>query len=214
MEKIRLLLLDDHALFRESLSRVLDAEPDFEIVGSCGSLEEALEVVRTDKPDLVLLDFDLGEQRGSEFLAHARKAGFEGRILLVTAGVSDADTVQLLAQEVSGIFLKHSSPAQLVQIVRRVMAGETWLDPRALKALIKAASQSAQPERSDSRFTQRERRVLRGVFEGLANKEIADHLRISEASVKASLQQLFRKTGVRTRSQLMRIALEEHAGEW
>jgi len=87
------------------------------------------------------------------------------------------------------------------------MAGEMWLDGNSARLLVPAATPP--PE-----FTEREREVLRGVFEGLSNKEIAARLSISESTVKAGLQQLFQKTGVRTRSQLVRIALEQYAGQW
>ena len=93
------------------------------------------------------------------------------------------------------------------------MAGETWLDANAIQGLVRALKH---PEGSgDAKsFTERESQVLQGVFEGLSNKEIGARLTISESSVKAALQQLFQKTGVRTRSQLVRIALEENSGRW
>jgi DNA-binding NarL/FixJ family response regulator len=101
----------------------------------------------------------------------------------------------------------------LIQAIHKVMAGETWLDENAIQALVRA---SKHPERADQTkpFTERESQVLQGVFEGLSNKEIGARLDLSESSVKAALQQLFQKTGVRTRSQLVRIALEEHNARW
>ena len=91
------------------------------------------------------------------------------------------------------------------------MAGKLWVENELLQEL--AGGKSPAAESKGSRFTERERLVLTGVFEGLANKEIADRLHVSESSVKATLQQLFSKTGVRTRSQLVRIALEQHKNE-
>jgi len=96
----------------------------------------------------------------------------------------------------------------LAQAIRKVMAGEAWLDRGAIHALVQAATHPDRPERYQP-FTLRENQVLQGVFEGLTNKEIGARLDISESSVKSALQQLFQKTGVRTRSQLVRIALEE-----
>jgi DNA-binding NarL/FixJ family response regulator len=211
--RLRLLLVDDHTLFRESLSRLLESEPDFEMVGHCAAIEDAIGFLREHPIDLVLLDFDLGEGSASDFLSRARALGLATRVLMVTAGMSDSDSAQLLSQGVSGIFLKHSSPALLAQAIRKVAAGETWIEPGVLSAVAELASQ---PERRarNRHFTEREREVLRGVFEGLSNKEIGVRLSISESSVKAALQQLFQKTGVRTRSQLVRVALEQHGGEW
>jgi len=213
MDKIRILLLDDHSLFREGLSRLLEGEPDLEMVACCASVGEATDVIRQKPIDLVLLDYDLGKERGFEFITQARQWGFQGRFLMVTAGMSDAESVQALDLGVSGIFPKHSSPVVLTQAIRKVMAGETWLDENAIQSLVRV---SIHPPGADQTtpFTERETQVLHGVFEGLSNKEIGSRLNISESSVKAALQQLFQKTGVRTRSQLVRIALEEHSARW
>jgi DNA-binding NarL/FixJ family response regulator len=209
MDRVRILLLDDHALFREGLSRLIESEPDFDMAACCASVREAVDIFRQKPIDLVLLDFDLGKEDGFEFFASARQSGFHGRVLMVTAGMTGAESVRALGLGVSGIFLKHSSPVLLAQAIRKVMAGETWLDQGSMQALVEAAKRP-ETTRPGRPFTERESQVLQGVFEGLTNKEIGARLGISESSVKAALQQLFQKTGVRTRSQLVRIALEEH----
>lgn len=207
--------MDDHGLFRDSLSRLLQTEDGFRMVGSCGTVGEALLVIASERPDIILLDYDLGEEQGSVALDQIRKSGFKGRVLMVTAGMSDAATVRVLESGSEGIFLKHSSPAQLVEAIRRLVAGEPWLDPRAMRSLIAGATGKSEEQRSGPQvLTPRERSVLQGVFEGLTNKEIAVRLQVSEGSIKAVMQQLFDKTGVRTRSQLVRIALEKRAEEW
>jgi two-component system, NarL family, nitrate/nitrite response regulator NarL len=213
MPKIRILLLDDHTLFRDGLSRLLDSEPDFEITANCSSVPEALEIVRRQPIDIVLLDYDLGEETGSDFLVRAREAGYSGRLLMLTAGMSGADSVEVVRSGVSGIFLKHNSPTLLCEAIHKVMSGEAWLDKRQMQILAQAAAPVEQ-QPAQRPLTDREREVLRGVFEGSGNKEIAAKLGVSESSVKASLQHLFHKTGVRTRSQLVRIALERYAGQW
>lgn len=213
-QEIRILLVDDHSLFRESLSRLLQAEPDFRIAGSCGTIAESMAVLESDKVDVVLLDFDLGEEVGSVFLEEARKRGFEGRILMVTAGMSDVGTLRALESGAAGIFLKHSPPGQLLEAIHKVVKGETWLDSKAVRSLVAGASGRSDEERTTQPLTERERAVLKGVFEGYTNKEIALQLHISEGSVKAVMQQLFDKTGVRTRSQLVRIALERQTEDW
>src|ERR1017187_1707068 len=108
MERIRLLLLDDHVLFRESLSRLLESEPDFEMSGHCGTSSEALELLRRAAVDVILLDFDRGEDPGSQFISAARRAGYKGRILMVTAGMSAMESSYALQMGASGIFLKRS----------------------------------------------------------------------------------------------------------
>jgi len=213
-QEIRILLVDDHSLFRDSLSRLLQTEPGFRIVGSCASVSETLVIAASERPDIILLDYDLGEEQGTAALDEIRKSGYQGRILMVTAGMSDTVTVRVLESGSEGIFLKHSSPAQLVEAIRKLVAGEPWLDPRAMRSLIAGATGKSDEQRASQALTQRERFVLQGIFEGLTNKEIAGQLQISEGSVKAVLQQLFDKTGVRTRAQLVRIALERRAQDW
>jgi DNA-binding NarL/FixJ family response regulator len=110
--EIRLLLLDDHTLFRVSLSQLLATEPDLMMVAHCATSEEALASLRLHEIDLVLLDYDLGDENGLQFIRKAREAGYAGRIFIVTAGMSDAESVRALGLGVCGIFLKHSSPAQ------------------------------------------------------------------------------------------------------
>lgn len=205
--------MDDHTLFREALNRWLESEPDLEMAAHCASASKAIEILRQKSIDIVLLDHDLGKENGFQVLREARRIGFTGRVLMVTAGMTDVESVNALRLGVGGIFLKHSSPTVLAQAIRKVMGGETWLDSASLQAVIEAAK-NPQAAADNRPFTQRESQVLRGVFEGLSNKEIGARLNISESSVKAALQQLFQKTGVRTRSQLVRIVLEEYGGEW
>lgn len=211
---IRILLIDDHSLFRESLARLLQTEPDFQIAGSCASAAAALAVPDLATFDLALLDYDLGEEDGTRFLVHGPERGFAGRVLLVTAGMNDAAIFRALHSGSSGVFLKHSPPGRLVEAIRKVMQGEMWLDSRIARSMIAAASSVSDPRAAPRELSPRERAVLKGVFEGLTNKEIGAQLAISESSVKAVLQQLFDKTGVRTRSQLVRIALEKHSEDW
>jgi len=208
---IRILLVDDHALFRESLGRLLAAEADFELVGHCDSVEGALQMIAQCVVDVVLLDFDLGQRDGGDFVSAAVEHDFTGKILLVTAGLKDHDAADLIRRGISGIFMKHSSPSLLVTAIRDVMAGKTWFDQPLLQ---KAIATHALPDSPATRFTDRERQVLHYVLEGLANKEIASKLDVSESSVKSTLQQLFNKAGVRTRGQLVRVALEQYRHEF
>ena len=211
MDRTRLLLVDDHILFREGLSRLLASEPDFEIVGSCGTAAEALEVLKQTSVDIVLLDFDLGEEHASQLISSARRQGFDGKILMVTAGMSANESSVAIQLGASGIFLKQNSPATLTKAIRMIVSGEAWVDEKVMRLLATAVDES-DDQSSAKILTTREQQVLRGVFEGLTNKEIASQLAVTESAVKATLQQLFHKTGVRTRSQLVRIALERSLG--
>jgi len=214
MGAIRLLVVDDHSLFREGLVRLLSAEPGFQVVGSCGHLKEAQEALERSPVDLVLLDFDLETEQGSRFLEEMKRRPRRPKVLMVTAGMSSAGMMTVMETGASGIFLKHNPPSQLVDAIRRVMDGEMWLDPRAVKPILQGAAQSVEHKKLESILSEREKMVLRGVLEGASNKTIAAMLNLSESSVKAVLQQLFLKTGVRSRSQLVRIALERHSQDW
>jgi two-component system, NarL family, nitrate/nitrite response regulator NarL len=208
-QTIHILLLDDHSLFRESVSRLLSVEPGFDVAAHCGTIEEALQILHRKSIDLVLLDFDLGGRDGKEFVRLAREQGFHGKVLLVTAGVDAGSASELIRSGVSGVFHKHDSAALLAQGIRDVMAGKVWLDQEQLQTALQTEV-TAQPASGTKQFTEREQKVLSFVFEGLANKEIAARIGVSEGSVKSTLQQLFSKTGVRTRSQLVRIVLEHY----
>ncbi len=211
-QTIEILLVDDHALFRESVARLLGTEPGFEVVAHCGSIEEALAILRQRHIDIVLLDFDLGQRDGTQFMRLAKGQGFEGKVLVVTAGLEEREAAELIRNGISGIFMKHNSAVLLAQGIRDVMAGKVWFDQELLRAAMDGSARPL-PEPQSEQFTQRERQVLSYVFEGLANKEIAARIGVSESSVKATLQQLFSKTGVRTRSQLVRIALEQYKNQ-
>jgi len=207
MEPIRLLLLDDHILFREGLSRLLASEPDFRMVGHCGTSAEALTLLRRQPVDVVLLDFDLGEDHGSQFISSSRQAGYAGRFLMITAGMTATESSIALQLGASGVFLKHNSPVMLARAIRMVAGGEMWVDQRVIQLMADGVHQR-EDQGVRRLLTEREQQVLRGIFEGLTNKEIAAQIGVSEGAVKATLQQLFQKTRVRTRSQLVRIALE------
>jgi two-component system, NarL family, nitrate/nitrite response regulator NarL len=206
-QTIQILLVDDHTLFREGVARLLGTELAFKVV-ACGSIKEALAVLRQRQIDIVLLDFDLGQREGTGFVRLAKEQGFGGKILVVTAGVEEREAAELIRCGISGIFMKHNSAALLAQGIRDVMAGKVWFDQEPLQATMRGSAPL--PESQSERFTQRERQVLSYVLEGLANKEIAARIGVSESSVKATLQQLFSKTGVHTRGQLVRIALEQY----
>lgn len=213
-KEIRLLIIDDHSLFREGLVRLLAAEPDFKIIGSCANLADAKAVLDREPPDVVLLDYDLETEQGSRFLEETRNQIEKPKVLMVTAGMNSSGMKTVLERGASGIFLKHSSPSQLAEAIRRIVDGEMWLDPRAVKPVVESVSTNAAEQASRSSLNSREKAVLKNVLEGASNKKIADALHLSESSVKAVLQQLFAKTGVRTRSQLVRLAIERHSHDW
>ncbi|MEQ1884994.1 MAG: response regulator transcription factor [Bryobacteraceae bacterium] len=205
-DRTRILLIDDHSLFREAIARLLGGEPDFILAGECSTVDEGLAIVAQEPVDIVLLDINLGLQQGGAFPALARTAGYTGKILVVTAGVSKVEAKRLRDRGCSGIVLKQERPQLLIERIRQAMS------PEGIPPEIPSGEHPI-PETSETgapRFTARERQVLRGVFAGQSNKEIAFAHGISEPLVKAVIQQLFEKTGVRTRVQLVRVAIEKY----
>src|ERR1700757_1076824 len=149
---IRALLVDDHALFRESVSRILASEGGLSIE-HCASIRDALLLLAQQRFDLVLLDHDLGSERASQFLPAARQAGFEGKVLVVTAWVSDTEARRLMRQGVAGIFLKEAPLADLTMGIRTVLDGATWLDP-SLSAM---REEQSDPQSGSPVFSERQR---------------------------------------------------------
>ncbi len=203
---IRLLLVDDHALFRDGLARLLAAAADFAVVDVVGTAAAALDLLRDREVDVVLLDYALDDETAHTVVQALRAAGFAGRILLVTAGLPDREAREMIAAGVAGIFHKQHAADELKRSIREVFEGKVLIDEHYLRQLVRDAAGDEAPA---VRFTDRERLILGYLMEGLANKEMAVQLHLSESAVKAALQVLFNKTGVRTRSQLVRVALEQ-----
>jgi two-component system nitrate/nitrite response regulator NarL len=204
---IRILIVDDHAMFREGIARMLEREPGMQVVGQTALASEALELAVSGDANLVLLDVDLGPERGMDFIAHARQRGYTGRILVVTAGISDREAVQLIQAGVGGIIHKNHSTDVLSGAIRQVGAGEPWLEKNYLGSLFRTVDRTR--ESKGPNLTGRDRTVMRFLLQGLTNREIAERLEISEGAVKASLRHVCQKLGVRTRSQLVKVTLEQ-----
>ncbi len=207
---INLLLLDDHQMFREGLALRFEREPDLKVVAQCASSAEALAQLHRDVT-MVVLDVDLGNERALEFVEAAKKTAFEGQIIVVTAGISGQEAVRLIQAGVAGILHKRHSGQVLCESIRKVAVGEACLEGAYLTSLIRSVDRTR--TRSGPKLTERDRALLRYILEGLTNRDIGTHLGISEGAVKASLGKLFEKANVRTRAQLVRVALEQYRDE-
>lgn len=212
-EVLRIVLVDDHTLFRESLRRLLEGEPGVEICGDFANAEDALAAVDSGLEfDAALVDYDLQGTilgNGLDLVRKMRAVRPDARILMVTAGMGSKDLMKAVTELNAGIFLKTEPTAELMMAIRRTARGERWISSRASLALLAAGSLPGAQERSTAEpMSMRESRVLRGVLEGQSNKEIGAQLNLTESSVKAVLQKLFERAGVRSRSQLVRYAIE------
>lgn len=135
-----ILLVDDHALFRDSVARFLDSESDIHVVGGCATIDEAREFLRQNVVDLVLLDFDLGQRDGIDFMRAAESIGYQGKVLLVTAGVEETSAANLVKRGIAGVFLKHDPPAVLVDAIRSVLSGKVWFEQDYLHKIVGCAT--------------------------------------------------------------------------
>lgn len=199
-ERIRLALLSDRVLLRESLAHRLGAEPGFDLVGESATQDQALEGI--GGVDVLVLDLNAAK----DFIPMARKAGYSGKFLVVAPDMDPAASAIVLRQGAAGIFLECGSSARLMQAIRLVASGEAWIDPEILRLL--AERYPHYQDRGLNDLSEREEMVLEGLVGGLSNRKIAEQIGISEGTIKATLQHLFNKAGVRTRSQLVRIALD------
>jgi DNA-binding NarL/FixJ family response regulator len=195
--RLRLLLLDDHLLFRESLARLLGGEQDFEVVGQFTGSSEALQALQEADADVVLVDLEIAK----EFVARYR-----GKSLVIARASEVMESAIALKRGASGVFLESDSSSRLLQAIRMVANGESWVDQRVIRLL--ADRFPSYEGRPLGTLTEGEKSVLDGVVDGLSNRKIGTNIGLSESRVKATLRQLFTKAGVRSRSQLVRIALE------
>ena len=213
--KIRILLVDDHTLFREGLRRLLDGEPGVIVCGDFESAEAALAGLgRGLDFDVALVDYELTvagghATNGLDLLRQIRALRPGAKVLFVTAGMNMADLVMALKDLNAGIFLKTEPIAELMLAIQRTAKDERWVSSGVALALVENQQAKVDQEKQrHERLTERENLVLRAVLEGLGNKEIGVRIGMTESSVKAVLQKLFEKTGVRSRSQLVRYAIE------
>jgi DNA-binding NarL/FixJ family response regulator len=170
-----------------------------------------LEALDRSPADVVLLDFDAVGGQAAEFISAAREAGYQGRFLVLASERHTTSLFMSLRAGASGVFRKHSSLDSLPRAIREVAAGEAWVDLELLQLL--AGPIAERESRNLQRLlTRREQEVLEGVLDGLTNKAIAARLGVSEGATKTILREIFRKAGVRRRSQLVRVALTDPAG--
>ena len=206
MNPISLYVLDDHALFREGLLRLLEHDASVRVAGSAGTITAALADLERLPVDVLILDYDLGDDTALTMVRALQARASATRVVLVTAGLPNHDALELIRLGIFGIFHKQQAPDELLRTIHGVAEGKVLIDQQYLQRLVEA---TVRPAAVRPNLTERDRQVLRLLLEGLSNKEIAAQLGVSEGAIKASLQQLFAKTGVRTRSHLVRVALEK-----
>lgn len=209
-QMIRVCIIDDHLLVAHGLTVLIEAETDMKVVARCATVQEGLQALMNEPADVVLLDSNLGQERGIVLLDQLQNLNLGVRVITIAAVVNCDDVIRLAARGVSGIVLKDGPPSALLQAIRTVAAGDVWFSQRHLQAILRSFADKRVAVAGTGN-TVRERAVLSALLEGCTNKEIGVRLGVSETTVKTVLQHLFSKHQVRSRSQLVLIAaLERH----
>jgi len=196
---IRVVLVDDHAIVRNGLAQLLEAAEDIEVVGMAADGAEAQMVVHEMKPDVVLMDLQMPVVDGVTATRGIVESGSAAQVVVLTSYSDGERIVAALDAGAMGYLLKDAEPEDLLQGVRAVARGESPIHPRAARQLLAARSHA--PSGSSVQLTPREAEVLGLVRTGLANKQIARRLGISERTVKAHLTSTFQRIGVADRTQ-------------
>jgi len=223
-ENIRIVVADDHPIFRDGLCRLLGLEEDFEVVAQAQDGRQVLEFLQQHEADILLLDLKMPGLDGLATLQRLQIAKNKTRVIVLTASDDKNEFVQAMKLGTSGIVLKQTATELLIKSIRKVHAGEIWLDSHTTAAVIRqfVANDEAQPvmqslppapptrERERSPLSQREREIVALVAQGFKNKEMAEKMFISEQTVKNHLHNIFDKLGVSDRLELALYAIHNN----
>jgi len=205
---IRSLLVDDHAVVRAGLRMLIESRPGFTVIGEAANTTDAQSVAVREQPDIILLDYDLGPDKGQDVLPKLL-AATQARVILLT-GMRDSDIhVQAVRMGAMGVVLKDEAADVLVNAIEKVHRGEAWLDPTLTARVLGRMGSAARPAERDpeaakiASLTEREREVIALLAQGMQNKELGQHLHIADNTVRRHLAAIFEKLGVDSRLELV-----------
>jgi two-component system response regulator NreC len=210
--KIRLLLVDDHQVVRSGLRMLLSNESDVEIVGDAGTAREALEAVKTLRPDVVLMDIGLPDMSGIDATREIKRTSPAVAVVALTIHEDEEYFFKMLEAGAGGYVPKRAAPEELLTAIRAAAAGEVYLYPSLAKLLVKdylAQEHTSEATKALDGLTEREQEVLRYLAEGQANNEIAEALVISQKTVARHRENIMQKLGLHSRSELVRYAIRK-----
>lgn len=214
-EKIRILIVDDHPVVRDGLSAILETQPDFEVAGEAGDGREAVAQVEKLQPDVVLLDLDMPVMDGLQALRRIMELRPQTKVIIFTVFDTDERIVGAVQAGAQGYLLKGDAPRdEVFRAVRTVYQGGALLQPVVASKLLRQmqgvapAPASVSPPAHEEELTEREREVLELLARGLANKEIANELIISERTVKFHVSAILAKLGAGNRTEAVRMAAQ------
>src|SRR5690348_12627500 len=213
---IHLVIADDHPIFRDGLRRLLEAEPDFKVIGEARDGAEAVKLARQLKPEIMLLDLLMPKHPGLEALRELSTGSGNSsvRVILLTAAIEQKQIAEALQLGARGVVMKDSATQVLLKAIHTVLEGEYWVNRESVSNLVQYLQAMAQTSDLDAKkkkfgLTPRELEIVSAVVAGLANKEIAAYFKISEDTVKHHLSNIFDKLGVSTRLELALFAVNQ-----
>lgn len=208
-EHHRVLIVDDHPLFRKGVGQLLQMVPGFVLAGEAADGEEGLALSRQLKPDLILLDLNMRGMNGLEVLRGLRTARIESKVVMITVSDAGEDVVAALRAGVDGYLLKDMEPEDIIKDIHKILRDELVISPSLAPILAQAMRK---PAKSADNFdlTEREQQVLQMIAEGLSNKMIGNKLGIAESTVKVHVKHILGKVGLRTRVEAAVWAVQQH----
>jgi two-component system NarL family response regulator len=212
MSDLKLMIVDDHAIFREGLRALLDMEDDFEVIGEASRGDEAVMMVADDPPDVILLDLHLPDGSGSDFCRQLLEVSPSSKILILSAYDDDQEVSAALISGASGYVLKTVGGERLADNIRSVYGGEVLLAPpvaaKVVQQLSRLQHETTRREESLHALTPREREVFFLASRGLKNAEIADELYLSEKTIKTHLRNIYNKLDLASKAELRLFAVK------
>ncbi|MBI1788896.1 MAG: response regulator transcription factor [Acidobacteria bacterium] len=213
---IKIVIADDHPIFRDGLRKLLSFEEDFKVVAEARDGKEVLDILEQHEPDILLLDLKMPGLDGLTTLQRLQNSRFKTKVIVLTASEDKNQFVQAMKFGTSGIVLKQTATDLLIKSIRKVHSGEIWLDSHTTAAVMRQFSApldvapSGTRDRERSPLSQREREIVTLVAQGFKNKEMAEKMFISEQTVKNHLHNIFDKLGVSDRLELALYAIHKN----
>jgi len=210
MNKIKILIADDHSMVREGLKQLIELEDDIEVIAQAGDGQEAIDKILEVNPDVVLLDINMPKLNGLEVLEKLNEMNLEVNVLILTIHNEIEYLYRAVEIGVNGYVLKDSESDVLIKAIRSIYNGESYIQPNMASLLFKKINGELDNQVKHNKLTKREVEVLKLITQGLLNKEIADQLCISEKTVKNHVSNIFKKIEVSDRTQAAVYAIKNN----